>query len=197
MVNLGIFASACFRNTYSKVIMIVCAIMCSAVSAFNASFDCASPNLLPDETTICSNPKLSSLDSLLTALYSKILNTKSGNERTQFINSQRQWLKERADSCRTDVFCMIKHYEKRIEELEAMAKKGPVSCFEDGVWVRLPFEGYDVGELKMTNSSSVGFEFELSAASGAHAGLIEGYARLVSPEKARYYGVEYPCTLKF
>ncbi|HWP26131.1 MAG TPA: lysozyme inhibitor LprI family protein [Xanthobacteraceae bacterium] len=69
-----------------------------------------------DVAAICGNGELLALDSILNALYSKLM----ARERSaELRNTQRQWLAER-QSCGADIPCLKRHYEKRIDELARM-----------------------------------------------------------------------------
>ena len=86
-----------------------------AISAQAASFDC-SKAATAVEKLICSTPRLSALDDLMTTDYAHISASNIGDgARTQLKNSQRAWLKTR-NGC-LDAACIETRYMTRMDQL--------------------------------------------------------------------------------
>lgn len=84
-----------------------------------ASFDCAKANIWV-EKAICSNAKLSELDEAMAQQYKSELATASDYEDSDAYkiitrNEQRQWLKFRRNTCKSEK-CLIREYKERIGE---------------------------------------------------------------------------------
>lgn len=77
------------------------------------SFDCSKAHTQV-EKTICSDKELSLLDAKLATDY-KIVGDKIGDDRIEFTNEQRAWLKQR-NTC-TSTECLTKTYFQRIDSL--------------------------------------------------------------------------------
>ncbi|MBN1602160.1 MAG: DUF1311 domain-containing protein [Chitinispirillaceae bacterium] len=83
----------------------------------SVSFDCKSM-LQPDEQVICNSEELSSLDNILSELYSIALKRISKWQKSELKETQRKWLNDRKILCATNHDCINQHYLKRIEQLE-------------------------------------------------------------------------------
>ena len=102
-----------------------------------ASFDCKKASTKIDKT-ICNDPNLSNLDSLLGDTYKELkvmivkkeLSKKDVKSlKSLFINTQRKWLKNRNKSCkRYDEIelksCLDDHYSQRIQKLKVFTTDG-------------------------------------------------------------------------
>ncbi|MGH8615955.1 MAG: lysozyme inhibitor LprI family protein, partial [Gammaproteobacteria bacterium] len=80
-----------------------------------ASFDC-SRTATVIERMICASPRSSGLDETLANVYQQALATASDKQALEA--SQREWLKNRRDACRTED-CLINAYYARLAELRA------------------------------------------------------------------------------
>ena len=80
------------------------------------SFNCARARLRA-EKAICANPEVAALDNEMAALYVQIRRGLRGSKRRALIERQKQWLKQR-NSCRSDIACLIRHYQTRIRQLQ-------------------------------------------------------------------------------
>lgn len=84
-----------------------------------ASFNCNKVTT-EVEKLICSNEKLSSLDSWLGNVYQGFYRYTKGDERRDFKQKQLSWIKERDNVCKDNVNkdeCLINEYKKRIDVL--------------------------------------------------------------------------------
>lgn len=88
-----------------------------ASAAYAASFDCIK-NQKADEVAICSDPKLSSLDEELAAIYGRLRSSLSPESAAVLRNSQLAWLRLRR-ACGNDRQCLTAQYQDRIGVLEA------------------------------------------------------------------------------
>ncbi|HTD29418.1 MAG TPA: lysozyme inhibitor LprI family protein [Xanthomonadaceae bacterium] len=77
------------------------------------SFDC-SKVIVPTAITICSNPELSALDRQMATLYYATDYAINPNTRAQ----QRQWIKQRNDTCGVSVDCLRTQFNDRIRQLQ-------------------------------------------------------------------------------
>ncbi len=80
-----------------------------------ASFDCSKAQE-PDEKAICSDETLSGYDDELARIYKGLTILQSGDELKKLQESQRQWLKERAQ-CASDATCLNTVYANREDTL--------------------------------------------------------------------------------
>ena len=78
--------------------------------ALGPSFDCKR-SLQPDETTVCSSPKLAALDRQLNEVYRAALKNDAAN-RERVISNQKWWL-----TCVTDKACIAVAYVSQIASL--------------------------------------------------------------------------------
>lgn len=101
-----------------RLALLASLIQASAVHA--ASFDCAKAGTTV-EKLICSHPNLSKLDDELDQAYKQAL--KREDVKQQVIVSQRQWLKQERNVCRT-AECLEAAYAGRIRELGVSASFG-------------------------------------------------------------------------
>lgn len=92
----------------------------SAPVVHAASFDCARAGTTV-EKLICTHPNLSKLDDELDVAYKHSL--KREDVKQQVIESQRQWLRQERNACRT-AECLEAAYAKRIKELAVSASFG-------------------------------------------------------------------------
>ncbi len=117
-------------RTFSSVIstnggfpfLVSLALIFPIASANGASFDCSKASTLV-ESSICSSPKLSSLDDAMASFYSQAL--RQASSVNQIKESQRTWLKQR-NKCPTAA-CIQDVYEKRITELRSLTSFSSVN----------------------------------------------------------------------
>jgi uncharacterized protein len=105
-----------------KILWVSAAIMATAFEARAASFDCAKASTAV-EKLICSDAKLSELDTRLAQAYRQALATPAVAQRVK--PDQRRWLAER-NKC-TDVACLTTAYQKRLADLAAPASAKPAA----------------------------------------------------------------------
>ncbi len=82
-----------------------------------ASFDCARA-VRPDEKAVCSDPKLSALDSLLGKAFEQAIKSGESDERAKARSDARLSLIRRR-GCRADARCLMSAYVGAIEDLES------------------------------------------------------------------------------
>ena len=99
-----------------------------AASAKAASFACARA-VAPDERAICTDPRLSNLDSRLVALLDLDESTVAMGQRGDMQDMQSAWLKTRA-ACGADRTCLTRRYDARLKEVEDHLVQR--LCGEDG-----------------------------------------------------------------
>ncbi len=119
--------------------LVFMALICLIVQpVYAASFDCKKAGT-EMEKTICSDPKLSSLDENLAKLYGEIRKRLDDGEHVPtlkaFVESQRAWLaglrqqKDGAIACTASKECLTSNYQKRLKELQSrldlILKKAP------------------------------------------------------------------------
>lgn len=97
------------------LLFLSCAVLCGAVQA--ASFDCRAADT-PVEKLICSDAQLSKMDEDLARRYEKIVANLNADDKREFMQAQRSWLKNSRSLC-DDVACLRRSYETRIHMLEA------------------------------------------------------------------------------
>jgi uncharacterized protein len=105
--NIRIFALAAFLLSIIAV-----------PAAHAAGFDCTKA-ATPAEKLICSDNKLSAMDSQLSDLYAAL--TQGAYKRAGLVADQRLWLKTVRDSCDT-VSCLHNAYQERVQYLESLSK---------------------------------------------------------------------------
>jgi uncharacterized protein len=105
-----------------KILWVSAAIMAAAFEARAASFECAKASTAV-EKLICSDAKLSVLDTRLAQAYRQALATPAVAQRVK--PEQRRWLAER-NKC-TDVACLTAAYQKRLADLVAPASAKPAA----------------------------------------------------------------------
>jgi uncharacterized protein len=151
-----------------------------------SSFDCTGASS-PSEKAICADTYTSNLDQKLGELWSATLPKVADPKALKM--DQRQWLKQR-NSCGDNLSCLRQTYQMRITELGHMAT--PFSW--DATWQLIPWGVSTGGELKTKRKDSTHLTFEVSAASGANMGDLEGVAT-IKGTTARY--AEGACALTF
>ncbi|MEM9101027.1 MAG: lysozyme inhibitor LprI family protein [Pseudomonadota bacterium] len=83
-----------------------------------ASFDCSKASR-PLDKTICQHAPLSELDEKMAKMYFELRESLPSQQVESLLKAQRQWLKERSQSCKTtDADCLISMYQKRLEALQ-------------------------------------------------------------------------------
>ena len=108
-----------------KLMTLALALTVSAAPALAASPPpwCAGPRLYPDETAICDNAFLWRKDLLLWKRYHAFLGVQRAHGRSRAAAAaayQRDWIKKERRACRTNVICLVKAYDERIENLQEM-----------------------------------------------------------------------------
>jgi len=93
-----------------------------SMSVKAASFDCA-VTLNKTEKVICSNTVLNLLDEQLSKYYSMHSKELTKVEKSNLISKQREWLRERNNSCGSNVDCLVLIYASRIQELSFKPEK--------------------------------------------------------------------------
>ena len=102
-------------------LLTACLVPFVAGNALAASFSCARGKTTPMETTICSDPTLSSLDEQMAERYAAALRA---GPAADLKKSQRNWLQKERNVCKT-VACIEAAYRKRIEELDPARYPAP------------------------------------------------------------------------
>ncbi|MFD1559309.1 lysozyme inhibitor LprI family protein [Paraburkholderia silviterrae] len=143
-----------------------------------ASFDC-SKAASATEKRICASPRLSSLDTQLTALYQK---RAAGADAAAWRDDQRAWLRER-DQC-GDAACLARVYSERLVVLANSA--GPFHW--QGKWWRVDASGHYGSALTIKAVSPHGMQFGFDAYAGANSGALEGNAAFGKDQAAHYTG---------
>jgi uncharacterized protein len=75
------------------------------------------------ERAVCGTRSLWLLDDVLNNAYQSALRA-VGNERAALQQSQRDWVRVARNGCGPDIQCLTAVYERRIEVLEAIARRG-------------------------------------------------------------------------
>ena len=83
-----------------------------------ASFNCRSSALTYTERTICDNPKLSRMDSTMSATYFGIVRTLRGAAKREVQQDQVAWLGTR-NGCGASVACLTGEYDRHIADLRS------------------------------------------------------------------------------
>lgn len=143
-----------------------------------ASFDC-SKAASATEKRICASPRLSSMDTQLTALYQK---RAAGEDAAAWRDDQRAWLRER-NQC-DDTACLARVYGERLVVLKNSA--GPFHW--QGKWWRVDASGQYGSILTIKNVSASGIQFGFDAYAGANSGALEGKAAFGKDQSAHYTG---------
>ena len=89
---------------------------------FAWSFDCQKATT-PTEKAICSSPKLVSLDTELNKAYSETLAriNQDPSAAKNFKSMQKDWLKKRAETCKSDVQCLTSSYQAQVEKIKTFS----------------------------------------------------------------------------
>ncbi|MGV0817456.1 lysozyme inhibitor LprI family protein [Martelella sp. AMO21009] len=90
-----------------------------ATPASAASFDCSAAGLTPNERTICSNLTLNDDDVKMATMYTMLKGLFAMGVSGNMGDDQKAWLKER-EACGTDVSCIEKAYDTRIDQLQKL-----------------------------------------------------------------------------
>lgn len=80
------------------------------------SFDCKKARSATD-TAICNDSELSQLDAKMASLYRRVMEQAPPSHAQTLKESQRQWLRERAQLCDGDRACIKQQFDQRIEVL--------------------------------------------------------------------------------
>lgn len=157
-----------------------------SAAAHASSFDCTSA-ASSSEKAICADAYTSKLDQKLGAVWRSTLEKVTAPKALKA--DQRQWLKQR-NRCADQIDCLRQQYLMRITELEHAA----IPFTWDATWQRIPWGVSTGAELKTKRRDSTHLVFEVSAASGANSGDLDGVAKLDGTQ-AHY--VEGACALTF
>jgi uncharacterized protein len=157
-----------------------------ATASHASSFDCTHATS-SSEKAICADPYISTLDRKLGSLWSSTLSKVA--DPNVLKTDQHQWLKQR-NQCADQVDCLRHQYLMRITELEHAAT--PFTW--DATWQRIPWGVSTGAELKTRRQDATHIVFDVSAASGANSGDLDGIAKL-NGLQAHY--VKGACALSF
>jgi uncharacterized protein len=157
-----------------------------SAAAHASSFECTSA-ASSSEKAICADAYTSKLDQKLGAVWRSTLEKVTAPKALKA--DQRQWLKQR-NRCADQIDCLRQQYLMRITELEHAA----IPFTWDATWQRIPWGVSTGAELKTKRRDSTHLVFEISAASGANSGDLDGVAKLDGTQ-AHY--VEGACALTF
>ncbi|MDR3100549.1 MAG: lysozyme inhibitor LprI family protein [Paraburkholderia sp.] len=160
-----------------RTLALTAALLAPGIAAA-ASFDCGKA-ASATEKRICASPRLSSLDTQLTALYQK---RAAGADAAAWRDDQRAWLRER-NQC-GDTACLARVYGERLVVLANGA--GPFHW--QGKWWRVDASGQYGSALTIKDVSPRGMRFELAALAGANSGALEGDAAFGKDQTAHYAG---------
>ena len=160
-----------------KMLALTGALLAPGIAAA-ASFDC-SKAASATEKRICASPRLSSMDTQLTALYQK---RATGADAAAWRDDQRVWLRER-NQC-GDTACLARAYSERLVVLANGA--GPFHW--QGKWWRVDASGQYGSALTIKDVSASGMQFGFDAFSGANSGALEGKAAFGKDQAAHYSG---------
>lgn len=154
------------------------------------SFDCRKATTAI-EKMICADADLSALDEQMARAFT---DARKGVDASAI--GQVAWLRNIRNRCAT-VDCLKGAYTERIAYLRNVSPDGALSL--DGLageWTWL--EGTQFGESSLTieNVTSAGFNFDISASSGAHTGQIEGTA-VKNGAQAIFTDDEVKCEVRF
>ncbi|AJY47388.1 lysozyme inhibitor LprI family protein [Martelella endophytica] len=84
-----------------------------------ASFDCNASGLTPNEKTICDNRALNDDDVKMATMYTMLKGLFAMGVSGNMGDDQKAWLQTR-EACGTDVSCIGKAYDTRIEQLQKL-----------------------------------------------------------------------------
>ena len=98
-----------------SLLFVFFAFLCGSSHA--ASFDCRVAGT-PVEKLVCSDAQLSKMDEDLAHAYNRIVANLNADNKREFIQAQRSWLKNSRSLC-DDVACLRRAYETRIQILAA------------------------------------------------------------------------------
>ena len=136
-------------------------------SSFAASFDCGKAST-PVEKTICSDERLSNLDSDLGRAYKAALQNSANPANLKA--EQKNWVAQR-NRC-TDMTCLASAYQARLVALNA-----PQQASTSGATVSGTYKATG-GELLVAQQSASIIRFNLSAIYKMNTGDIEGVANI-------------------
>lgn len=109
-----------FKDIYfmkAVVLTVLFAILVPPVVSHAASFDCEKAKVQV-EKMICSDDALGAADEIMSKYYFKVLKSLSNDRRSQLIEDQKLWLRNREESCfSNDDNCLRLKYAERIDAL--------------------------------------------------------------------------------
>ena len=117
------------------------------VTAQAADFDCKHAKGFI-EKTICADPKLSKLDSLLAGAYQKAMEV--ADSPSQVHDGQRAWLKKTRSAC-TSADCLKQAYQQRIKELAAVKTFDWKTYFDKHLGIQFMYPGNRTVNLEKNN----------------------------------------------
>ncbi|WP_109451763.1 lysozyme inhibitor LprI family protein [Azospirillum sp. TSH64] len=136
-------------------------------SSFAASFDCGKAGT-PVEKAVCSDERLSNLDSELGRAYKAALQNSTAP--ADLKTEQKNWIAQR-NRC-TDVTCLASAYQTRLAALSAPQHATPAAATVSGTYKAAG------GELLVAQESVSTIKFSLSAMYKMNTGEVEGVAIL-------------------
>ncbi len=172
------------NDTTRRILAAVAVITVTAAVSTSAgqSFDCRKATTAVEQM-VCGDAALSRLDEQMARAF---IEARTRVEATTI--RQAAWLKDVRNRC-TNVDCLNAAYERRITELGSMGRATPATGAPKqspaaarstdewaGEWTRRGDTPNVSSSLTISNVTPAGFDFEMSASSGAHTGEIEGVA---------------------
>lgn len=162
------------RNAFLRVVIgglsVVGALALLPSSAIAQSFDCRKATTAV-EKMICADRELSTLDEQMARAFSDARKQVAAN-----VIAQVAWLRDIRNRC-ASVDCLKNAYRMRIAALEKLNPAPALSIDAwAGEWTRVGDGQHESSTLMVSDVTADGFEFEISAASGANNGLIDGVA---------------------
>lgn len=136
-------------------------------SSFAASFDCGKAST-PVEKAICSDERLSNLDSELGRAYKAALQNSTAP--ADLKTEQKNWIAQR-NRC-TDMTCLASAYQARLASLSAPQQSSTAGSTVSGIYKATG------GELLVAQQTTNVIRFSLSAVYKMNTGDIEGLAAL-------------------
>lgn len=98
-----------------KYLLLAGALIFTTTAAQSASFNCPGASQ-PDEIAICHNRTLNDKDVEMATTYQLLKGLFAMGVRSNMIDSQTQWLKDRR-ACKNDITCLNKRYDERLSTL--------------------------------------------------------------------------------
>jgi len=154
------------------------------------SFDCRKATTAV-EKMICANGELSLLDEQLARAFTDARKSVAASAIGQVA-----WLRDVRNQC-ASVDCLKAAHQARIAVLKKQSPVAPLSIDRlAGEWTRVGDTPADPSTLTISNATTTGFAFEVSAASGGNSGIIEGVA-VRDDAEAVFKDRETKCNVRF